>query len=103
MFSEKNNNANLETKQSFVIPFFRKHCEDKADVLLPYLVKEFGQFLWLARDGLSEADLRGLMQFYYLSATGPNIDLRKKCAYNYPVKRNPFSNKHFIKLIREFC
>lgn len=86
----------LDTKQSFVIPFFRKHCEDKADVLLPYLVKEFGQFLWLARDGLSEADLRGLMQFYYSSATGPNIDLRKKCANNYPVKRSLFLKKPFF-------
>ena len=91
---------NKDTKVSFVIPSFKKHCEDKSDTLLPLVIKEFGVFLWNTKgiferkihmlDAMTENDLKLFMLFYQSMALGPNLDYRRKCAYNYPVRYYEF-------------
>jgi hypothetical protein len=73
-----------ETKLSFLIPLWKRLCDETNAKLTDTLLQYFGAFVWSVKDELSPQDKQYFLT-YYLTQVASRQPQKKLCLYNFPV------------------
>jgi hypothetical protein len=75
----------VETKCSFLIPLWKRLCDETNSKLTDTLLQYFGSFVWCVKDELSAQDKQYFLTYYLTQVATSKQTQRKICLYNFPV------------------